>query len=187
MKFIHPLVVLIAFSAPLAQSGSVRLPRFEDYPAEKIFTGQAAPMKLNNPSKRMYAHEIQEEMKYAYGSSPYHLAGSNFAGHCVVITWSCGAPCLRMAIVDAQTGDIYYPPLTFEDEGPETFDLPLLVPPNSVSQNPEVEFRHDSNLMILKATPKLSRKHPSTFYFLWQRNRWILLRKVPLYSALPAI
>jgi len=106
--------------------------------------------------------------------------GPNFAGNMIAILWPCGAPCLRMAIVNARTGGIYYPPITFFG-AVENFGLPLLTVGNSVSRNPEVEFRLNSNLMIIKATPVQSLSHPSfTYYFLWNRNRWTLLRKDPL-------
>lgn len=88
---------------------------------------------------------------------------------------------MRMAIVDARTGEVHYPPISFNGLHAGSFDLPLLTIGNSVPQNPEVQFRHDSSLMIIKATPSQSDQHASyTFYFLWRQNRWTLLRKVSL-------
>jgi hypothetical protein len=98
----------------------------------------------------------------------------------IVIQWPCGAPCLRMAIVNARTGDIYYPPITIAGTV-ENFSLLLLSVGNSVSRNPSVEFRLNSRLMVIKATPVQSHSHPSfTYYFLWNRDRWSLLRRDPL-------
>lgn len=107
--------------------------------------------------------------------------GPNFAGHLVMIQWGCGAPCMRMAIVDARTGDVYYPPISINGLGARSFDLPLLIISGSVPENPEVQFQLNSNLMIIKASPNRSRRHASyTYYFLWRQNRWALLRKVAL-------
>ena len=89
-----------------------------------------------------------------------------------------------MAIVDARTGDVYYPPISANGVGARSFDLPLLTVGNVVSRNSEVQFRLNSNLMIIKSTPSQSGRHPAyTYYFLWRQNRWILLRKMPLHRT----
>lgn len=86
-----------------------------------------------------------------------------------------------MALIDAETGEVYYPPITFHGIGVESFDLPLLTPGPVVSRNPEVSFRLNSSLMIIKATPKQTRLHPSfTYFFLWQDHAWTLLKRLPL-------
>jgi hypothetical protein len=51
--------------------------------------------------------------------------GPNFAGSLIVIQWGCGAPCLRMAIVNARTGEVYSPPISINGVGVQSFDLPL--------------------------------------------------------------
>lgn len=165
--------------ACLAQNPA-HLPRFEDYPATDVFLGKPALLDLTKPWTQMYAADIQDGVNDAYGPNSVDK-GPNFAGNLVVVIWGCGAPCLRMALVDARTGEVYYPPITFEGDGPENFDLPVLTPTHSVSQNPEVQFRKNSRLMMIKATPSESGRHPSyTFYFLWRDGKWVLLRKVPL-------
>jgi len=107
--------------------------------------------------------------------------GPNFAGSMIVVQWSSGAPGIDMAMVDAQTGVVYYPPISFHGVGAASFDLPVLTVGLSVSRNPDIEFRLNSRLMVIKATPTQTRQHPSyTYYFLWQDSRWTLLRRVPL-------
>lgn len=164
---ILPLVMLTAAGVPSA-------PRFEDYPAGENYKDAPADFKLHKPLAKKYADEIRDGVTDAHDRT-------NFAGHLIVAKWACGAPCLRMAIVDARTGKLYYPPITFEGAGTESFDLPLLVVGREYPRNPEIEFRPDSNLMIVKATPSQSGRHPSyTFYFLWKQDRWALLRRDPL-------
>ena len=53
-----------------------------------------------------------------------------------MIQWGCGAPCMRMSMVDARTGELYYPPISFNGVGARSFDLPLLTVGKSVPQNP---------------------------------------------------
>ena len=170
-------------SSVCAQGHSAGLPRFEDYPAGRIFAGTPASPKLVKPLEQSYADQIRDGVDKGYGvfRDGKEQKGPNFAGNLVVIQWGCGAPCMRMAIVDARTGETYYPPISFNGIDARSFDLPLLTIGNSVPQNPEVQFRLNSILMIIKATPNQSRgQHSYTYYFLWRRNRWTLLRKVPL-------
>ena len=77
--------------------------------------------------------------------------------------------------------EVHYPPISTNGIGKSSFDLPLLTIGNSVPQNPEVQFRPNSCLMILKGTLSRSSGHPSyAYYFLWRQSRWTLLRKVLL-------
>jgi len=166
-----------------AQTRSGAPPRFEDYPASEIFSGTPTAPKLAPPAEQSYAEQIRDGVEKGYGvfRDSKEQRGPNFAGNQIVIQWGCGAPCLRMAIVDARTGDVYYPPISINGVGARSFDLPLLMIGDSVPQNPEVQFRLNSSLMIINATPNQSGRQPSyTYYFLWRQNRWTLLRKVPL-------
>jgi len=166
-------VVLALLIQSLVWSESASL-RFDGYPAGGLYQGDPAALKLDTPLAQMYAAEIEDGITDAHNRA-------NFAGHFIVAKWGCGAPCLRAAIVDAQTGEIFFPPITFEGAGPQSFDLPLLTIGREVPRNPDMEFHPDSDLMIVKATPSQGGKNLSyTFYFLWQLNRWSLLRKIPL-------
>jgi hypothetical protein len=87
-----------------------------------------------------------------------------------------------MAIVDAGSGQVYYPPISFGGIGQKSFDLPLLADGEAVPKNPEVEFELGSRLMVVRAALRSERPGPSrpyTFYFLWENGRWALLAKVP--------
>jgi hypothetical protein len=86
-----------------------------------------------------------------------------------------------MAIADARSGEVYYPPISINGVGERSFDLPLLRVGDSVAQNPEVQFRSNSCLMIIKATPSRTDHLASyTYYFLWRLSRWTLLKKIRL-------
>jgi hypothetical protein len=80
-----------------------------------------------------------------------------------------------MAVVDAETGNVYLPPLAVE----KTFALPLFCVGNSVSSNPKISFRQNSRLLVIEATPDCSRlKHHSySHYFVWDRDHWTLLHR----------
>ena len=181
--------LLLLLLCATAQSQSSAPPRFEDYPATESFKGTPATPKVK-PSveqsvgdvNRNLGEVIRDGVEKGWGvfRDGKEQSSPNFAGNLIVIQWGCGAPCMRMAIVNATTGDVYSPPITFTGIV-ENFDLPLLTRENAVSENPEIQFRPNSRLMIVTATPEQSQSHPSfTYYFLWDRGRWKLLRKVPL-------
>jgi len=166
-----------------AQTRTGAIPKFEDYRATDAFTGTPAVPKMVTPLDQIYVDQIRDGVENGYGvfRDGKEQKGPNFGGSLIVIQWGCGAPCIRMAIVDARSGDLHYPPISLDGVGARSFDLPLLTIHGFVPQNPEVQFRLNSKLMIIKATPSRSGRGPSyTFYFLWQGNRWSLLRKVPL-------
>jgi hypothetical protein len=170
-----------------AQTHSNALPRFEDYPATETFAGRPVTPKLATPLDQRYSNQIRDGVENGYGvfRDGKEQKGPNFAGTWIAIQWGCGTPCLRMAIVDARSGDLYYPPFSINGIGARSFDLPLLMIGDSLPQNPEVEFQPNSNLMIIKATPNRAGRHPSyTYYFLWRQKRWTLLRKVRLTERL---
>jgi len=176
------LLVALAVST-CAELRSAGLPRFEDYSVGHAFTGSLTSPRLPTPLEQRYAAQIRDGVEKGYGvfRDGKEQKGPNFAGRMIVVQWSCGSPCLRMAMVDAITGIVYYPPISYDGIRTQNFDLPLLIIGNSVPQNPEVRFRLNSGLMIIQATQTHSRNnHSYTYYFLWRQNKWTLLRKATL-------
>jgi hypothetical protein len=171
------LSLLVVLGAQ-AQTRQPKTPTFAEYAVPEIFSGSPAAPKVSSPWVRLFADEIVNGVRQGYGvfREGKEQAGPNFAGHLIIIQWGCGAPCLRMAVVNARTGDVYGPPLTYSGR-PHSFDLPLLMRRNEVAQNPVVTFRPDSSLVTIEATPASSRQS-YMYYFVWNR-RWILLKRVP--------
>jgi hypothetical protein len=178
------VLLVCALATPAwAQSANRPLPRFEDYPVKQIYKGVPAAPKIITSAQRKYRTRIREGVEKGWGvyqdGKEQHHPGPNFAGKMVVVQWGCGAPCLMVAMVDGESGEVYLPPLSVDN----TFALPLFVPGRySVSSNPELSFRQDSRLLIMKATPDWSKEnhHSYTYYFLWQNNLWSLIRQVRL-------
>jgi hypothetical protein len=185
-KSLRPYILLAALWLPIGAAQTSRgHPRFEQYPAGEIFTGTPVAPRIVTALEKACAHEIRDGVERGWGvfRDGKEQKGPNFAGHLIVIQWGCGAPCLRLAMVDARTGAVYYPPITANGVGARSFDLPLLTIGNAVSRNAKVQFRLDSNLMIIQATPSQAGRHPAyTYYFLWKQNRWALLGRAPLQA-----
>jgi len=82
-------------------------------------------------------------------------AGVNFAGHYTVVTWGCGSPCKRLALVDRWTGQVSFPPI-----------WPAL----------DAEFRVDSALLVVDSREAIRGVGPElrylfyTQYWVWEEQ-----------------
>jgi hypothetical protein len=98
-------------------------------------------------------------------------AGPNFAGHYTVIKIGCGAATSCIAIADAISGHVYFPPnlrsatSLLMDTG--KFDLRSL------------NYRLASRMMIVAGEPNEVIKRAGMSYYLWSGNKLRLLRFVP--------
>lgn len=177
--------LLVAVIDVVCTQGATKLPTFEDYPVKKIFNHTPHPPILRTSQQRLFRTRIRDGVEKGWGvwingewNKQQKGPGPNFAGHYIVIAWGCGSGCIEMAVSDAETGTVYRLPIS-EGRG---FALPMLVFPNSVGGAGEAQYRKDSRLMIIRATPHANRREsmPNAFYFLWEDNRWRLLRRVQI-------
>ena len=77
-----------------------RAPSFENFRA-KVWRVKIAPLnQQSHPLARKYRTLIREQMRDA---------GLNFAGHYTVASMGCGTGCSISAIIDARTGNAYFP------------------------------------------------------------------------------
>jgi hypothetical protein len=168
------LLAIPAFSQKVAP-----MPLFESYSVATVFNGTPAAPILVTPEQRRYQTRIRNgvlkgEDVVADSESNRRLTKpeTNFAGKYVVIIWGCGSQCGMMAVVDAETGNVYDPPLS--GTGSELF-----VPLDNLSDM-HIGFRRDSSLMILRNACQdfRNRKSCGTYYFNWKDNRWVLVKFV---------
>jgi hypothetical protein len=162
-------------------------PRFEDYPGTQVFKGTLAPPNLVTPEENLYRTRIREGVSKGWGvyqnGKEQLKSGPNFAGHYIAVEWGCGTGCLMMVFVDAQTGNIYYPPISLGHVGTQKIALPFFGLTSA-----EFEFRLDSRLIRISACPEETNRLNSscfTYYFLWDDNRWTLLRRNRLARNAP--
>lgn len=81
------------------------LPSFRDYPARASFKGRPAPVRLRTRRERRYRTALREGAR----------GGPNFAGRYTVVFWGCGTGCAEIAVVDAKTGRVHWPPRQYVD------------------------------------------------------------------------
>jgi hypothetical protein len=93
------VLCICVLAVALGTAAEERFP-FEKYPANDIFRGKPATPQINSTEARKYRTRITN------GAT----RGPNFAGHYNIISWGCGTSCGVYVIVDAKTGDVYWPP-----------------------------------------------------------------------------
>jgi hypothetical protein len=158
----HRLLLAATLAIAAAQPAPVPLPRFADYPVSTQFTGRPALPQLLTPGARLFRGSIRQ------GAAQ----GPNFAGHDTIATWACGSSCRSLAVIDAQTGQVYPAPFSilggygltrYPDETP-THAGPL-------------QFQRQSRLLIARGCPEDTQC--GSYYYEWQAPHWMLLRYVP--------
>jgi hypothetical protein len=128
-------------------------PSFRDYPVHEFYTGENAPLegKYSSASAKTGIKEAS-------------LKKATFSGHYVVALGSCGTSCRSIAIVDVTTGKVYH------------FDKPLVVyPASKYLDGPAVDYRKNSQLIILRGSRGESRKDAGAHYYIFRGNRLIHL------------
>ncbi len=115
------------------------LPKFEDFPAKKIYGGNSA--KIN-----FAKHPGAEEFEKTGGASGAYegliggevAKGPNFNDHYRIIKWSCGSSCVAAMIVDVATGEIIYSPFINDKNNRPDF-----------SPWKNLDYRVDSSLLVV--------------------------------------
>lgn len=139
-----------------------KLPRYEDFPVSKIFRGKPArPLLARNPQARNFRTRLKEGA----------LKGPNFAGHYTIVTWGCGSGCQQLAIIDAQTGRVYFP------KALSTAIYSMMTTPDEAG----LKYRLNSKLLVLVGWPNEdadTENLAGTFYYKWEKNDLKLIHAV---------
>jgi hypothetical protein len=171
IKLHYVLIVLITIAyVQLTAAQKSAPPSFEKYSAD-VYAGKPAPLNLRSHRlARMYRTSLSEQMREE---------GINFAGHYTVAVMGCGTGCSIAAIVDARTGNAYFPSV-LEGWTSEIGDYHF-------AQGEDIRtFRADSRLMRVVGRPRISGDEkwgPSgVYYYEWANNRLRQIQFVPAGS-----
>jgi len=146
------------------------LPRFEDFRVRTPLPRRSTPAiigRRENATNAQFNRRIREAAN----------EGPNFAGHYVVVEWSCGLPCVSFVLADVRTGNIYYPRFSGVGHcGPLDPRQPQLL-----------SFQLESRLLIVRGSPEIDDSKTQTFsegpcrtyYYLWNGNSLKLVRSAP--------
>jgi hypothetical protein len=115
-----------------------------------------APVRLGSRDARTFRTFLGDGAK----------KGPNFAGHFTVVTWGCGTACLRLAIVDARSGRVSFPPQL----QPNSYQM-------VTDESEPFQYRRDSDLLIVTGAPMDGDKE-GVFYYRWTARQLKELRYV---------
>lgn len=129
-----------------------------------------APPNVKTGRAYLYRTVIKEEAKL----------GPNFADHYTIIRIGCGAATTCLAIADAKSGNVYFPPDLKSAEA-------LLVDTGKVNVD-TLNYRRDSRLLIVVGSPNGKIDQSGISYYLWQSGKLKLIRFIPAATlcGLPA-
>ena len=148
-----PIAILLFMGAPVSSvSAQAGIPRFEYFPAGKIYKGPTAPVRITKDD-RAFKTRLQWAAK--------HLK-PNFAGHYILTTWGCGAECLMGAVIDAKTGKVNW----------WNFTICCWGPANGDRFNP-IDFRPDSRLIVFTGLRNEKDGDDGAHFYLFDGGRFV--------------
>ncbi|SRR5258708_2448596 len=122
-------------------------PTFETYSVLVQKAQQPAKVKLDShPMGRKYRTVLKQGA----------LVGPNFAGHYTLVAWGCGTQCQTAAVIDAQTGQVYFPsqlqPIAYQAVTDGTVPL---------------QYKLDSRLLVAAGSARDRDDSIGLHYFVW--------------------
>lgn len=166
MKAVWFVLALTAIYEPPCVGQEAGAPRFDHYRVA-LWRGKLAPLNLrSHPLARLYRARLQQQLREE---------GVNFSGHYTLASVGCGTGCSITAIIDAQTGNAYFPN--------ELSGWTGIVGDYEIPENEEQRmFRSGSRLLRAIGRPNIARiaeeRHgPSgIYYYEWINNRLDLIK-----------
>lgn len=156
------LLLSVCYSV-LGQNDAV--PKFSEFPATVERTEARAIDFKKNPDARTFRTRLSEALR----------GGVNFAGHFVVAGWGCGTGCISGAIINARTGNVFWP---------EQFNALGVLYSDGNYADPPVEYKKNSRLLVIhgipgEATDDAPSKPSGDYYYEWKNDRLRQLKFVP--------
>lgn len=91
------IIIILVLIAHGAFSGNTDYEQFQE---KKIFKGRPAEPNLStHKNAQTYRTVLKQQSE----------KGPNFAGHYTIVMIGCGTSCAKIAVVDAETGHVYFP------------------------------------------------------------------------------
>ena len=126
---------------------------FNDFRVDSIYTGRNAPLDLaSRKGAKRYKTMITEG---------YESQLTNFAGHYIIASWGCGAPCHMGYLMDRTTGKVYnipYAELGYDFR--QNSRMLIVNPPDSLGFYNDF-FGKPSIYVWDEETKQLVKKHPN--------------------------
>jgi hypothetical protein len=148
------------------------LPKFEDYPVTEIFKGKPVPLQALKPEEKAESADIRYAIENGTWPDKSKSRVPNFAGHYFVIEGPNAPDYAQVIIVDLVTGRIFQPPFAAKG-GPSASYFSIPADPFDFNS---MEFLLNSRLVVLPRACPDRAVGCSTYYFLWDNDKWIPVR-----------
>ena len=138
---------------------------------DRVFRGYAVHVTPNRP--RPVQPDVRSGRARYYRTRIREGAGEgpNFADRYTIIRIGCGAATLCVAIADATTGHVYFPP--------ELRSVEALIVDTGRVEVDTLNFRRDSRLLIVVGSPNEQRRRAGISTYTWRSGRLNLVRFTP--------
>lgn len=151
-----------------ARFANVKHPlKFDDFPSPPPSASHIAVPRLDSPEARNYRTVIREGV----------AKGSNFAGHFAVVAWGCGSSCSERAIVDTNTGHVYF------DHRLRDLDTTQAEANSDHDDQFPAYFSLSSRLLVIVGAPNEDESRDGVAFYEWTGSQLTLLRFVPRLQA----
>lgn len=153
------------FFAYSAQGG---MPAFKAYPPKRLFD-RPKPPRTRTGEARRFRTAIRTGV----------VAGVNFGGRYTIVGWGCGSSCLDWALVDRQTGSVYFDP---QYRIVSTVYVDLEQAPHAPGVNDifnGLRFRQDSTLLIVQGAPREDEARDGLTFLQWSGRTFRKVAFVP--------
>jgi hypothetical protein len=163
MNRVAPALIILAALVSIGFAQSV--PRFSAFPATVEKARAKAIDFKKNPDARTFRTRLSEALR----------RGVDFAGHYVVAGWGCGTGCILGAIIDARTGNVFWPE--------QLSALGVLFSGGEYANEP-VAYRKKSRMLVISGVPGQANddapeKPSGIYYYEWKNNRLRQIKFVP--------
>jgi len=146
----------------LGDVAALNPPRFDQYASARAFRGKPAAVDLtSSPRAKTFRTVLRLGQK----------AGPNFDGHYTVVGWGCGTSCLEFAIVDAESGAVYFPPFR-SVSSVHVYEAPGEPLPTYWA----LRYQLDSSLLVVLGAPDDNDDLEGISYYRWTGVKLILVR-----------
>lgn len=99
-RILYLMIGLFSFATTGFVYGQTpRLPSFDQYSSRVVVNRSKAPNLRSHKDAKLFRTALRNAAK----------EGVNFAGAFVLTDWGCGASCQVGAIIDAKTGEVFFP------------------------------------------------------------------------------
>lgn len=140
-------------------------PHFDGHQVAVPKLGRPAAARIDgNKQAKLYRSVLKE------GATK----GPNFAGHYTIVGWGCGSSCLQFAIVDARTGEVFFPAgiHNIATDHVQAVD-------GEETEYTGLRFRLDSDLLITLGAINEDERQEGWSFFKWTGGKLDLIRFIP--------